>query len=213
MFGHAFGGQNYKPTLVNPPLIVPVKCTLNELYNGCSKKVAFARIVLNADGRTTREAQESRDLEIQPGYGVETEIKLNGQGNEAAGIPTSDLIFKIEEVPHPDYKRDKNNLIYKARITLLQALCAEPVTLTTLDSRKLYVSMDEVISPKTLKLVKGEGMPLLNNANHAVTNLNKPLQKGDLYIKFEIQFPTNLNEEKRDELRRILAPDDLQIEA
>jgi len=54
-------------------------------------------------------------------------------------------------VPHNQFKRKGNNLIYIARITLLQALNSEPVTLTTLDGRKLFVPLDEIISPKSVK--------------------------------------------------------------
>jgi len=48
-----------------PTLEVTVECTLNELYNGCSKKVTYKRNILNKDGRTTREVQETREIEIK----------------------------------------------------------------------------------------------------------------------------------------------------
>jgi len=43
-----------------PTLEVVVDCTLNELYNGCSKTVTYNRTVLNHDGRTTREIKETK---------------------------------------------------------------------------------------------------------------------------------------------------------
>lgn len=45
MFGFAFGGLNYKGPTSIPNLEVPVECTLNELYNGCTKQVTYTRTV------------------------------------------------------------------------------------------------------------------------------------------------------------------------
>ena len=42
-------------------------------------------------------------------------------------IKIADLIFKLKEVPHPTFKRKGNDLIYVAKITLVNALCADPI--------------------------------------------------------------------------------------
>jgi len=57
-------------------LTVTVDCTLNELYNGCSKTVQYRRIDLNKDGRTTREVNEKKTIEIKPGFNNTTEIRF-----------------------------------------------------------------------------------------------------------------------------------------
>lgn len=41
----------------------------------------------------------------------------------------ADLIFKINELPNPNYKRKDSNLIYYSKIQLVDALCAESVSL------------------------------------------------------------------------------------
>jgi DnaJ-class molecular chaperone len=48
------------------------------------------------------------------------------------------------------------------------------------------VSIDEILSSKTLKEVKNEGMPILENG--------KPSRKGNLYVRFDILFPQQLSE-------------------
>lgn len=60
LFGFAFGGLNYSGIRSVPTLEVVVECTLNELYNGCSKKVTYTRTVLNGDGQTTKDVQETK---------------------------------------------------------------------------------------------------------------------------------------------------------
>lgn len=42
--------------------MVEVACTLNELYNGATKRVTYSREVLNTDGRTTCTKEESREI-------------------------------------------------------------------------------------------------------------------------------------------------------
>jgi hypothetical protein len=41
-------------------------------------------------------------------------------------------------------------------------LDATTFTVIALDGRELLISMDQVITPKTIRLVTNEGMPLLN---------------------------------------------------
>lgn len=67
MFGHAFGGQHYERKTLPPTLKVEVQCTLNELYNGCAKRVKYSRKRLNMDGKTTTLKEEEKYLEIVAG--------------------------------------------------------------------------------------------------------------------------------------------------
>lgn len=50
------------------------------------------------------------------------------------------------------------------------------------------------LSPKYFKKVPGEGMPLPED----------PTKKGDLFIFFDIQFPTRLTPQKKQMLRQAL---------
>jgi len=68
----------------------------------------------------------------------------------------------------------------------------------------VIVPLDEIINPKTVKVVKAEGMPI--QSDEKIENFNKPHQKGDLYIKFDITFPSQLSEEQRNELKKNLPP-------
>jgi len=39
----------------------------------------------------------------------------------------ADLIFKINEVPHLNFRRKGDDLIYLAKISLVNALCSDPI--------------------------------------------------------------------------------------
>jgi len=130
-------------------------------------------------------------------------LTYKGEGHEAAGQPTSDLVFKIKELPHDNFKRKGQDLIYTAKISLMEALCSEPVNIVTLDTRYIHIPIDEVISPKYVRKVPNEGMPI-PYAKVDATNFSKPLQKGDLYIRFEIEFPKSITEDQKKELKQVL---------
>ena len=123
-------------------------------------------------------------------------------GNDFPGEKSSDLIIHIKEKKHPNFRRvNKDDLIYMHEITLAQALNGNPVRLTTLDNRKIAVSIDEIISPSTVKKVPGEGMPIYKK-ELSVRDLE--IEKGDLYIKFHIIFPEYIDPARKMEISQLL---------
>ena len=192
--------QNDKNIL--PCIDVDLECSLEELYNGCMKQVKYKRKVIGFDFRNTEEKEVTLDVEVFKGYDKTTVIPFKGMGNQAPGMKDSDLMVHIKEKKHKYFQRvNKNDLIYTHKIDLAQALNSEPVLLTTLDKRKLAISVDEIISPSTIKVVPGEGMPIFQSDINT-RDLND--KKGDLYIKFDIQFPEYIDPNKKMEITNLL---------
>ncbi|RXG60562.1 DnaJ protein-like xdj1 [Armadillidium vulgare] len=110
----------------------------------------------------------------------------------------SDVIFVIKEKPHLYFKRINSDLIYTSRISLKTALCGGGVIgVPTLDGPTIPVPLPlgaEVITPKTEKIIMSKGLPCTE----------KPLMRGNLIIKFDIQFPLALSDASKKELLRIL---------
>ncbi|KRX10344.1 HSP40/DnaJ peptide-binding [Pseudocohnilembus persalinus] len=204
LLGFQFDADKYLGVLPPQDLHVEVPCTLNELYNGCKKQVSYKKTVLNGDGNTTREIDETKTIEIKKGYIDGHPIVFQGLGNQQAGNKPSDLIFNIKELKHKKFQRNKDDLIYVHKIKLVDALCSTPVNIQTLDGRNLFISIDEIISPQTVKIVEGEGFPIYNPLEYEVEHYNQELQKGDLQIKFDIIFPQYIEEEKKQEVQEIL---------
>lgn len=84
-----------------------------------------------------------------------------------------------------------DDLVYTTKVSLVDALCAKPVMIETLDGRNLKITLDEVITPKTVKVVIGEGMPMYDPLDEAGL---EPVQRGNLKIKFRVIFPNSLDE-------------------
>ena len=81
--------------------------------------------------------------------------------------------------PHKDFRRVGNDLFITKTINLVDALCGFDLTITHLDNRKLLVKTGDIISPKTMKKIVGEGF-----------------NGGDIVIDFEITFPKTLSKER-----------------
>ena len=207
VFGSAFGGQNKPKEEKLKPIVINLECTLEELYNGCVKTIRYKKNSMSYDSRTTNVVEVSQDVEIFRGYDDKTIITYKEKGNDAPGMVSSNLIVKIKELPHNTFRRiNKNDLLYIHEIPLVKALNSEPVCLYTLDGRKLAISIDEIISPATVKVVPGEGMPIYDK------DLSKcrgdKIKKGDLYIKFNIIFPEYIDPSKKKRIITLLQPEE-----
>jgi DnaJ homolog subfamily B member 4 len=110
-------------------------------------------------------------------------------------IVPSDLVFIVEEREHPKFKRDRNDLVYTHKISLVEALTGCTVQLTTLDGRNLTVPVKSIVSPAYEEVVQGEGMPITR----------EPSKKGNLRIKFQIKFPTNLTADQKAGIQQLLS--------
>ena len=194
--------ENKKDKKIGKDIVINLECTLEELYNGCIKNVKYIRNKVASDAVTLEEVEENIDVEILKGYDKNSEIVFKAMGNEYLGEKNSDLIIKIKEKKNKLFKRvNKNDLIYIHEITLAQALNGDPVRLTTLDNRKIAISIDEIISPSTVKKVPGEGMPIYKKE---ISVRDLEIEKGDLYIKFHIIFPEYIDPTRKMEISKLL---------
>ena len=58
-------------------------------------------------------------------------------------------------------------------------------------------------SPQSIKLVSGEGMPIYNKKD-LIENILSQDRRGNLYIKFDIKFPSFIEPDKKEELINLL---------
>ncbi len=88
MFSSAFGGLYAKEEGQAENLVVELECSLEELYNGCIKKLVYERRILNSDARTTSVKNEELDVEIFRGYDKSNVLTFAGYGHEIPGRKT-----------------------------------------------------------------------------------------------------------------------------
>lgn len=132
---------------------------------------------------------------MKPGWRKGTKITFEGVGDEKPGYLPADIVFLIDEKKHPLLRRDGNNLEICVEIPLVDALtgCSMPIPL--LGGENMTLSFENtVIYPGYEKVIRGQGMPNPKNKG----------TRGDLIVKFLIEFPSELSDEQRKEAVSIL---------
>lgn len=153
------------------------------------------------DGAKTVEEKKTLEIHIEKGMTEGQKIVFEGEADERPGILPGDIIFYLTQAPHDTFTRDNGHLKMKKSITLAAALTGTEFTFPHLDKRIIHVKSKkgEVISPGTVKMLKGCGMPTYKN----------PFEKGNLFIEFEVIFPKTIADNIANELIKLLPKKDL----
>ncbi|KAL8134344.1 hypothetical protein AgCh_009391 [Apium graveolens] len=178
-----------KPPVVEKKLV----CTLEELCFGCIKKVKITRDVMTYDREIVQET-EVLTIEVKPGWRNGTKITFEGKGNEIPGGQTGDVTFVIVENKHLLFTKDGDDLVFDIDIPLVEALTGCTVTVPLLDGENMVIKIEDVIYHGYQKIVAGQGMP----------KSKEPGERGNLIVKFEVEFPTQLTDEQRSDVYNIL---------
>lgn len=145
--------------------------------------------------------QERKVLEVHVDKGMKggQRVVFNGEADQAPGIIPGDVVIVLEELEHARFKRNGDDLLYKAKVDLLTALAGGKFHIEHLDKRILVVHIlpGEVIRPGDHKMLVGQGMP--SHRHHDM---------GNMYVEFEIDFPESrwTSEENIALLETILPP-------
>ncbi|XP_060214453.1 uncharacterized protein LOC132641459 isoform X2 [Lycium barbarum] len=175
-----------------PPTEMTLECTLEELCFGCVKKMKVTRDAITDIGLA--EEEEVLTIKVKPGWTKGTKITFEGKGNERLGTSPADVIFVIGEKRHPLFKRDGDDLELAVEIPLVKALTGCTISIPLLGGEKMSLTVDDIICPGYEKIIAGQGMP-------------KPKEegtRGNLIVTFLVAFPTELTEEQKSDVVRIL---------
>ena len=248
-FGGGFGGfggssRGGKRVNKGSNLRVKVKLTLEEIANGCEKKIKVNKYVscsscsgtgakngtaystchtCKGSGQVTRvtntilgrmqtsspcptcngegtvitdkctscagngvvKADDVISINIPAGVQEGMQLSVNGKGNAAVrgGIP-GDLIIAVEEVEHPELKRDGNNLLYEHYISIPDAILGISIEIPTIEGKARIKIEPGTQSGKVMRL-KGKGLPGINTYG-----------RGDLLVNINVWTPQTLSKEE-----------------
>lgn len=230
IFSTFFGGgsmEEEEKIVKGDDVVVDLDATLEDLYMGGSLKVWREKNVLKpAPGKrrcncrnevyhkqigpgmfqqmTEQVCEQCANVKyVREGYFITVDIEKGMQDGQEVlfyedGEPiidgeSGDLRFRIRTAPHEIFRREGKDLHATVTITLVQALVGFEKTIKHLDEHLVDISTKEITKPKQVRKFKGEGMPLhMSN------------KKGDLYVTFEVLFPTSLTEEQKTKIKSIL---------
>lgn len=167
--------------------------SLEEAYTGTHKKFNVDR---KMPGGTTN--KKLFEFDVLPGWKKGTKVTYDKEGGLVQGYPPNmhaDLVFILDEKPHPKFERNGNDLKIKCPISLSQALLGCSLQIETLDGRTLSIDVPACMNPGKKLKVFGEGMPIRKKGVCS--------QKGDLYIEPKVQFPATLTPEQQELVKQM----------
>ena len=180
---------------------ITVSATLDEFFNGSKKKVSYMRQVVGLDGRTLKQEEAFVNVFVKPGMLESKTLKMRGLGHQSVKNEPTNLNISFKMIPcvkganSCKYERKgERDLLYRHEVSLTDVIQCKPIKVTTLDGRKLIIPVDQIHSPGSVKLVQGEGFKSGDAGE----------QRGDLYICFDVKFPTKLSVQQKQEVAEIL---------
>lgn len=186
-FNTGFGGgwQQAQPPRKNKSLNINLRITLEEAYEGVTKELE-----LTYPGNRVK----TITLEIPKGVDSNVTIRYEGMGDNAnPNLAPGDLLVNIQVAPHPIFAREGMNLLRDVMVDCFSAVTGTSIGFTTLDNRHLEVTIPPGIQPGTTLGLKNEGM---RDSNGNV---------GKLYVRVNVQIPTNLTPEVVELIEQIKA--------
>jgi len=151
----------------------------------------FSKIVTLGDGATEEMEIFEKEIEVKPGMKAGTVLRFVGEGNSPKNRLTGDLVVTISEIEHPTIRRVGDNLIYRHKISLSDALTISVIDFKTLDGEIIKFRPDEIITPELKKVFYGKGMPIYNEDPLSPLMMNH--SRGNFILTFQIDFPQSLS--------------------
>eukprot|EP00730_Choanoeca_flexa_P017146 TRINITY_DN8214_c0_g1_i2.p1 TRINITY_DN8214_c0_g1~~TRINITY_DN8214_c0_g1_i2.p1 ORF type:complete len:343 (+),score=69.84 TRINITY_DN8214_c0_g1_i2:131-1159(+) len=198
-FGGGFGGPpaggrgsrqasaTEKATVVTQP----VRCTLEELFKGFTKKLKVTKKIHTGMGQVRTESKV-HEINGKPGWKAGTKITYKGAGDEHPNKPPQDIQFVIEEKPHAVFKREGDDLHMNLKMNVVDAWCGFSTTVTGIDGKAVKVSCTKLPNENLLRIAN-QGMPAKGGG------------RGALVVHFQVQYPS-LTAAQKKELQEKFGP-------
>lgn len=144
-------------------------------------------------GNGVVKGEEVISIKIPAGVSEGMQLSVSGKGNAGArsGVP-GDLIVLIEEIEHPELKRDGNSLLYEHYISFPEAVLGCSIDIPTIDG-KARVKIEAGTQSGRILRLKGKGLPSVNSYG-----------RGDLKVHVNVWTPQNMTKEEKTIVQRFM---------
>ncbi len=125
-------------------------------------------------------------INVPAGVGEGMQMNMQGKGNAARrGGVNGDLLVVFAEEPHPELKREGNELFYNLFVSIPDAVLGANVEVPTIDG-KVKIKIEPGTQPGKILRLKGKGLPEVNSYG-----------VGDMLVFVNVWIPQTLTKDEK----------------
>lgn len=164
----------------------------------CSQCNGEGKVVTNpcrsCSGTGLIRKRETVSVKIPAGVENGMTLTMRGEGHSAPrnGM-NGDLLIVIEELEHPNIKRDGNNLFYTKVISVADAILGCELQIPCLDGN-YKLRLEPGTQSGYVEKLRGKGLPGVNSYG-----------RGDMYVKILVWIPRKLSRNDREMIEKLRA--------
>ena len=149
-----------------------------------SLEEAYSGTTINANLTTGGRARRF-EVEIPPGVDNGSAVRVTPESG-------TELLFRVNVTPHPRFKRLGEDIYTDVPVAFEDAMLGGEAEVSTLDGRRIAVTIPENSQNGQNIRLRGLGMPTLGS----------PEEKGDLYATVRPVMPRSMTDEQRELIMR-----------
>lgn len=157
-----------------------ISISLEEAHKGTEREISI-------EGKKIK-------VKITPGIEEGKKLRLKSQGGEGTnGGEKGNLYLTIQIQKHPVFERTNNDLFMDLNVDLYTAVLGGKKEMTTIDGRRINITISPQTDNGTILKIKGIGM----------NNPDQSQNRGNLFIKIFVDVPKNLSEEETNLFKKL----------
>ncbi|KAH6922596.1 hypothetical protein HPB50_017022 [Hyalomma asiaticum] len=162
----------------NAPVERKLYLTLEEVVQGCSKKVKTTWLVPTGEGSEQRLEERVLTVNVKPGLPEGSKIALKCENGDPQRPALVDVVFVVRYKPHAVFKRQGADIYYVAKVSFGKALWGSNVEVPTLTANKISLPLKGVVRSGSMRRIQGGGLP----------DPMDPAKRGDLVVVIDVRF-------------------------
>jgi molecular chaperone DnaJ len=164
----------------------------SSLCPACGGRGVIQTPCATCGGRGTMRKAEAISVKIPPGVDSGSKVRVAGKGNGGInGGPDGDLYLTVNVAPHPIFRREGDNVMLVAPITVTEAALGSKIEVPTVDGSATMKIPPGTQSGQVFRL-REKGAPSLRGGN-----------RGDQLVEVKVVLPPVRDERTKEILREL----------
>lgn len=158
--------------------------------NGSGKIISDPCRTCSGDGRVHVDTKVK--INVPAGVTNNSYMTLRGEGNAGKnGGPSGDIIVIFQEIEHPYFERDGDDLIYDLFLTYPEIVLGTSVEIPTINGRA-NLKIEQGTQPGKFLKMRGKGVQHLNQHG-----------SGDQLVRINVNVPKKVNSKEKELLKEL----------